>query len=140
MSARTYGAYRYPVTLAVIRQESTDKADFKAGEIPVMVRPREIPTAYDDMHFSRWQGQVEAFKAQTARHNAHWASLGYEPYYYKKTEYDTREKINLLEHRRTARKTSLERKSFQYDPDNNVCSCEPGICCPACAVEIIQRS
>jgi hypothetical protein len=117
MSARIYGSYRLPVTLNTLRQESADKADLKAGEIPVMVRPREIPTAYDDMHFSKWQGQVEAFKSQTARHNAHWASLGYEPYYYKKTEYDTREKINLLEHRRTARKNALKYQPVVADMD-----------------------
>ena len=107
MSARTIGMYRKPVTLSLLRQVAADKADDKAGELVVENRAREIPTAYDDIQIGKWQ---RAFRRAFRHQKDYWSS----------NAFDTRQKINLLEQRRLARKISLERKSFQYDETNYI--------------------
>ncbi|MCX5884354.1 MAG: hypothetical protein NT096_00315 [Proteobacteria bacterium] len=105
MSARTIGMYRKPVTLFLLKQVAADKADKKV-EVGLVVesRAREIPTSYDDLHISSKQALREQAQGKVW---LEWASKA-----------DSRQKINLLEHRRLARKTSIDRKSFQYDESN----------------------
>lgn len=125
MAARKLGYYRTPVTLFLLKQVAADKANSKS-ELVVEARNRYIPTSYDDLHVSDKQALRDRAQGQVW---LEWCARA-----------DSRQKINLLEHRRLARKTSIDRKAFQYDPDSNVCSCEPGVCCESCAVAIIQRS
>lgn len=101
MAARKLGMFRKPVTLFLLKQVAANKADNKAGELMVETRSRYIPTEYDDMAVSDKQAIRDRAQGQVW---LEWCARA-----------DSHHKILRLEHRRLARKTSLERKSFQFD-------------------------